>query len=414
MRHTNFITALCCAGSLFFTPAADAATLVNTQAFLDRFFGVNTHLNNCCNGKYDNTARVISEVQYIGATHLRDGPVPMGGLIDRYKAVASATGVKFHAPVEMGSPKRQRDCLAVIDSFLKTAPGLISLIEGGNEEDTTGAKNQGATLSDTATLQYQVYNVGQAGKVKVAQLSVGAGWAPPLWEGNYKNFGKPPADYGNAHVYSNKGEVPSTSLKRIGDLAAWSVNGKPVVVSEYGIFSYAQTTPALTSAYMHIAPFSSYYYGHAYLSVYALHDDSTGVIGFYDAQGTPRAHAHYWHATSRLLADPAGRNLPARTANITFTNMRTVGKGVAGIKNIPMFKSDGSVWIAVYDEEQPTAAPGAETITLDKVYPFVQVIDGRNGAVLQTLSNTQKISLNLPVNQVFFVVGASKKVAVKL
>ncbi|MBP7252157.1 MAG: hypothetical protein KBA75_01580 [Alphaproteobacteria bacterium] len=414
MRRYKFFTALLSTSFLLLAQSANAATLVNTQAFLDRFFGVNTHLNNCCNGKYENTARVISEIQYIGATHLRDGPIPMGGLIDRYKAIASATGVKFHAVIESGSPKRQRDCLAVIDNFLKSAPGLISLIEGGNEEDTTFPKSQGATLSDTATLQYQVNNIGQAAKVKVAQLSVGAGWAPPLWEGNYKKFGKPPADYGNAHVYSNKGEVPSTSLKRIGELAAWSVNGKAVDVSEYGIFSYAQATPALTSAYMHIAPFSSYLYGHAYLSVYALHDDSTGVIGFYNAQGVPRAHAHYWHATSRLLADPAGRNLPARTANITFTNLRTVGKGVAGIKNVPMFKSNGSVWIAVYDEEQPSAAPGAETITLDKTYPFVQVIDGRSGATLQTLSNARQVSINLPPNQLFFVVGTSQKVVVKL
>ncbi len=414
MRQRNFIAALYCVGFLFFATGSNAATLINTQAFLDRFFGVNIHLNNCCNGQYENTARVISEIQYIGATHLRDGPIPMGGLLDRYKAIANATGARFHAVIEMGSPKRQRDCLAVIDNWLKTAPGLISVIEGGNEEDTSFPKSQGATLNDTATLQYQVYNIGQAAKVKVAQLSVGGGWAPPLWEGNYKKFGKPPADYGNAHVYSNKGEVPSVSLKRIGELAAWSVNGKAVDVSEYGIFSYAQTTPALTSAYMHIAPFSSYLFGHAYLSVYALHDDSTGAIGFYDARALPRAHAHYWRVTSRLLADPVGRNLPYRTANITFSDMRTVGKGVAGIKNVPMFKSDGSLWIAVYDEEQPTAAPGAETITLDKTYPFIQVIDGRTGAVVQTLSNARKVSVTLPPNHLFFVVGASKKVSIKL
>ena len=79
-----------------------------------------------------------------------------------------------------------------------------------------------------------------------------------------------------------------------------------------------------------------------------------------------------------------------------------------------MFKSNGSVWIAVYDEEQHSAAPGAETITLDKTYPFVQVIDGRSGATLQTLSNPRKGSHNLPPNQLFFVVGTSQKVVVKL
>lgn len=414
MRQQQFIVTLCAVGILLFASTASAATLINSQAFLDRFFGVNTHLNNCCNGQYENTARVISEVKYIGATHLRDGPIPMGGLLERYKTIASATGVRFHAVIEMGSPKRQRDCLAVIDSWLKTTPGLISVIEGGNEQDTPYPKSQGATLNDTATLQYQVYNIGQAAKVKVAQLSVGAGWMPPLWEGNYKNFGKPPADYGNAHVYPGKGQTPTFALKYVGNLAAWSVNGKPVDVSEFGIFAGQQTSAALTSAYIHTAPFSSYLLGHAYFSVYALHDDSTNVVGFYDARGLPRAHAHYWHVTSRLLADPAGRNLTYRTANITFTDMRTVGKGSTGIRNVPMFKSDGSVWIAVYDEELAGAANGAETITLDKTYPFLQVIDGRTGAAVMTLTNARKVSVILPPNHLFFVVGASKKVAIQL
>lgn len=399
---------------LLFAAPAQAATLVNTQALLDRFFGVNIHLSNCCSGHYDSTTQVITELQYIGATHLRDGPIPMGGLLDKYQAVKRATGIPFSASIEMGSPTRQRACLDVIHTWLKQAPGLMNFIEGGNEEDTSFPKSQGATLADTANLQNDVYTVGKAAGVKVTQMSVGAGWAPPLWEGNYKNFGHPPADYGNAHVYMNKGEVPATSLKRIGELAAWSVSGKPVDVTEFGLFAGSETTPALTSAYMHIAPFTSYLLGHARLAVYALHDDATRAIGFYDALGKARAHANYWHVTTRLLADPAGRNLPAKTASITFSDLRTSGTGVKGIKNVPMFKSDGSVWIAAYDEEAPGAADGSETVTLDRYYPVVQVIDGRTGAVVTNLSNANKVTLRLPANQLYFVVGANSRVNVKL
>ncbi len=393
---------------------AQAATLINTQAFLDRFFGVNIHLSNCCNGNYGSTTQVITELQYIGATHLRDGPIPMNGLLDKYQAVYRATGARFSGAIEMGSPARQRACLDVIRTWLKQAPGLMNFIEGGNEEDTAYPKSQGATLADTANLQNDVYNVGKAAGVKVTQMSVGAGWVPPLWEGNYKNFGHPPADYGNAHVYLSAGQTPTFALKYVGNLAAWSVNNKPVDVTEYGIFQGSQQSPALTSAYMHIGPFSSYLLGQARLAVYALHDDSTRAIGFYDAQGKARAHANYWHVTSRLLADPAGRNLPTRTASITFSDLRSAGTGSKGIRNVPMFKSDGSVWIAAYDEEASGAADGYETVTLDRYYPVVQVIDGRTGVAVTNLTNTNRVTIRLPANQLFFVVGANSRVNVKL
>jgi hypothetical protein len=399
---------------ILLTAPAQAINVVSSQAVLDRFFGVNLHLNNCCNGHYTSTTQVISELQYIGATHLRDGPIPMGGLLERWQTIRAATGAPFHGVIEMGSPARQRACMAVIKDWLSTSPGLMNIVEGGNEEDTTPAKQQGATLADTAALQSELYAIGKAAGVKVTQLSVGANWIPPLWEGNYKNFGTPPADYGNAHVYSNLGEVPSTSLQRIGALAAWSVKGKPVDVTEYGIFRRAQQSEALTSAYMHIAPFSSYLAGHAQLAIYALHDDSTTAIGFYDAYGKPRAHVGYWHATTRLMADPNGHALQPKEMAITFTDQRTVGKGASGIKNVPMYKSNGSLWVAVYDEEKPGVVDGFETITFDKAYPFIQLIDARTGATLQTLTNINKISVRLPANQLYFVVATNQKVAVKL
>ncbi len=396
------------------SPPADAASAINTQQFMDRFMGVNLHLNGCCNGRYSNTQQVIDELKYIRATHLRDGPIPMGGLLDRYKMVSSATGAKFEAVIETGSPARQRACLDVIKSWFKTTPGLLTGIEGTNEPDTAPAIQAGASLANSAAFQTEVYYAGKAAGVPVTQLSVGAGWFAPLWEGNYKSFGKPPADYGNAHVYMNKGETPSVSLKRIGELAQWSVNGKATNVTEFGMFKGSQFSADLTSAYMHIGPFSSYLFGHYKLSVYALHDDSTNTVGFYDFNNQPRAHARYWHIMGRLLADPAGRNLPKKDINVTFTNVKSVGKNpLTGIKNVVMYKSNGAVWVAAYDEEKPGALDGSQTVVFDRTYPYLQVVDGRTGAVVQTLENSRQISLRLPANHVHFVVASSYKLTIK-
>ncbi|MFZ8480589.1 hypothetical protein ACO1ND_14120, partial [Staphylococcus aureus] len=79
---------------------------------------------------------------------------------------------------------------------LKSDPGLIEVIEGGNEEDDPFPASLGASLPQAVALQKQVAAVGQTYGVPVAQLTVGSGWFPPLYEGHYKSFGTPPADLG--------------------------------------------------------------------------------------------------------------------------------------------------------------------------------------------------------------------------
>lgn len=412
--HNGKKIALLVLGLLLLAPTLRAETLVSTRTLLDDFFGVNLHLDNCCRGQYENLETVKAHINYIGATRLRDWAVARPGVFERWQNVYRATGAPFHASIPAASPAHQRIALGVMKDWLERAPGMIDVIEGGNEEDTPYPKKLGATLADTAALQHEVYALGQQKGVKVSQLSVGAGWYPPFYEGNYKKFGKPPADYGNAHIYMQPGVGPTYFLKRLGNLAAWSVDGKPVDVTEFGFYRTTAQPESITTAYMHIAPFASYLLGHKYFSVYALHDDPSNAMGFYDKNGKARAHAHYWHVTTRLLADAGGKGLPPKTANIAFSDQRTTGRGTAGIRNVPMYKSDGSVWIATFDEQAKRGAPdGAQTITFDKTYPVLQVLSGRTGAEVQRLTNARKISVRLPSNHLFFVVAGSKPVVFK-
>lgn len=393
---------LCSAFVAVLSSRADAVTAVGTETVLGREFGVNLHLDNCCKGDYGDINTVINQIRYIGARRLRDWAT-RDKVLEKWREVHEKTGLAFHASIPETSPAHQRLALVRIERWLHEQPGMIEAIEGGNEEDNPYPRSQGASLEDSAAMQSDVYEVGRRAHVPVAQLSVGAGWAAPLYEGNYKKFGTPPADYGNAHVYMNPGSPPAVSLQRLGDLAAWSVAGKPVDVTEFGTYHTPKQSDEVTSAFMHEAPFDAYLMGRAGLFVYALHDDVSHVVSFYDAQGHARPFADYWHHTTQALADPKGKHLPPKELRIGFTPLSAAGKPPLGIKNVAMYKSDGSIWIAAYDEERAGAADNGETIALDGTYDSVRVIDGRTGEEVNHYHHVRQVTVPLPVNHVYLV-----------
>lgn len=380
-----------------------AATVVSTEAVLNRVFGVNLHMDDCCKGNYGNLATVVAELKYIGVRRVRDW-ASTDAQMTVWHQLRAATGLRFHASIPETSPAHQQASLDRIVRVLKSDPGLIEVIEGGNEEDDPFPASLGASLPQAVALQKQVAAVGQTYGVPVAQLTVGSGWFPPLYEGHYKSFGTPPADLGNAHIYMNANSPPLISLIRIGNLAAYSVPGKAVDVTEFGIYKNLGQSDAVTSTYMHEAPFDAFALGYAGLFVYALHDDVSGVVSFYTREGFKRDFADYWHFTTQLLADPAGRLLPPKTLDLRFSG-KASGIAPLGIKNLPMYKSDGSLWIAAYDEERRDAADSSETITFDRSYANVTVIDARNAVTVAQYRNTASITLPLPCNHVYFVVA---------
>lgn len=388
---------------MFFTQSPSyAETAVGTETILHNYFGVNLHMDNCCKGNYSDVDEIIARLEYIGARRVRDWATK-DDVIDAWLKIHSATGAKFHVSIPQTSPENQRVALARIDRWLKKYPDLIDVIEGSNEPDTHYPASQGASLEDSADFQSDVYSVGKKHNVPVAQLSVGGGWKAPFYEGNYKEFGKPPADFGNAHVYMNPNAPPSSTLKRIGDLAAYSVGGKPVDITEFGTYKSKKHDEDSVNAFMHIAPFSSYLLGNVGLFVYALNDDMSGVISFYDDKGNPRPFADYWHNTTKLLSDKNGKNLPAKEIDISFTNQNYKGKAPLGIKNVLMYKSDGSIWIATYDEERPETDSGSQTIQFDKLYKSVTIFDGRDGRIVKQYRDVGSVDVEFPINQLYLI-----------
>ena len=383
---------------------AGAVTVVGTETVLNSAFGVNVHLDSCCGASYADLPTVIAQIEYIGARRLRDWATARQS-VATWAAVRAATGATFHASIPETSPQGQLAALARIGTWIKSNPGLIDTIEGGNEEDDTYARSQGASLAQTAGMQPEVYALGHATGVPVDQLSVGAGWRPPLFHGDYESFGTPPADRGNAHIYMNPNQPAVKALVQIGTLAQYSVNGGSVDVTEFGAYQGPRQDEAVVDASMHEAPFDAFMLGYTGLLVYVLRDDMTNVFGFYDAAGNKRAFADYWHYTTQLLSDPNGKTLPAKDVALSFTDQVATGAAPLGIRNLPMYKSDGSLWIAAYDEERPGASDGSETVGLDRSYGSVEIVDARTGAVVTRETNAASIAVPLPANHIYFVVA---------
>jgi hypothetical protein len=392
---------------LLLSSCAQALEAIGTEVFLDRYWGVNTHLSQCCGGRYGNVDQTIADINYIGARRLRDWVFPRDTLLTRWQQIKDATGAPFQASIPISSPEAQRASFQAMMEWHTQSPDVIAGIEGSNESDVPYGQKMGASLQDSAELQKEVYAAGKQAGLRVAQMSVGWGWKPPHYEGNYKNFGKPPADYGNAHAYMNANESPSVPLRKIGPLAAWSVDGRPVMITEFGTYKRLWPNLSVLNGYMHIAPFAAYGLGYLRFMHYALYDDISGIVGFYDAHGNPRDFAHYWHRTARLLADPAGKGLPTKRINVTFVNQAPAPKGVFGIKNTALHKSDGSIWIASFNEQKPDGPTGRQTIIFDRKYRGLEVIDARTGKRIGAYRNANTVTIELPPNHLIFTVVSS-------
>lgn len=406
MRQTGLVILTSTLWMLVATTTAHGATAISAEAFLNQYFGVNLHLSNCCGGRYEDTERVIADIRYIGARRLRDWATARPGVFERWQHVARETGTSFSASIPSSSPKDQRIALSVIRQWLADAPGLITTIEGGNEPDMPYAVALGATLEDTAKLQSEVYAAGKDAGVNVAQMSVGFGWKPPFYEGHYKSFGKPPADLGNAHVYLQPHMTPSALLSRAGQLAAYSVNGKPVSVTEFGAFKTLRLPTTTINAFMHIAPFAAAVLQQDSLFVYALYDDMSGVSGFFDEDGKPRDFAHYWHHTAQLLADKDGKELRERDVQVTFSSDQLPKRANVRANHLVMHKADKSVWTAIFFEQLAPAKNHEEVISFAEVQPHLTIIDARNARILARHKQMRTLTLSVPPNQLLFVVAS--------
>ncbi|TAL00688.1 MAG: type I secretion C-terminal target domain-containing protein [Rhodospirillaceae bacterium] len=363
------------------TTAILATALVST-------LGVNTHIDFNQYG-YQNLPVVQSSLQYLGVRNVRDSGENIADL-QSWASVAQATGVRFDDFMPEGSPAVVQYAFGLVNSL--AAEGVLNAIEGGNEEDDVFAQSMGNSLTYTASLQQQIYALGQALGLPVINMSFGAGWtATNNWQGDYGAVGDLSVytDYGNAHTYPLVGQGEDWTIQRLDGLAKLAASTRPVITTEIGWNENQGFAQSDIAKFVLNAAFDGWKDGNAKTYFYALYDDGGGKFGLMNQDGTPKPAGIALHNLTTLLADAnvgAGSFTPTPLAY-------QFGGTIGGENTVLMQKSDGSYWLSVWDE---TDGSHPLTLTLPTAAAQVQLFDPLTSTnALQTIANTTSLTLSL-------------------
>ena len=243
------------------------------------------------------------------------------GASGTWQQVATATGAKFDAYIPEGSLAEMQASLGLMPQL--ASQGILTSIEGGNEEDDPYAAGLGNTLAITANFQKNdVWPMGQQLNLPVINMSFGAGWtADNGWIGDYGSVGDLAnyASYGNAHNYPTSGQTPDSTIQRINGLTRLADSVDPVITTEIGwdrSLGYGQQTVA---KYVLDAAMDSIKDGDVKTYFYALFDDGSGKFGLMNQNGTPMAAGTALHNLTTLLSDKGTNAATFTTGTVNYS-----------------------------------------------------------------------------------------------
>ena len=266
--------------------------------------------------------------------------------------------------------------------------GILNFIEGGNEEDDPYATSNGNSLAIAARYQQTVWQVAHQYGLPAINMSFGQGWTVANdWHGDYDKVGNlaPYADYANAHTYPSG--APDSTIQALNSDAQIAAVGRPVITTEIG-WDTNSTDPVTAAKYTLDAALDGMKDGDAKTYFYALFDDGSGAYGLMNADGSAKPAGAALHNLTTLLSDP-GAGSSFTPASLTYGLAGTA----SGDNTLLLEKSDGSYWLAIWDE---TAAPHTVTLNLGSA-AAVQVFDPLTGiTAVQTASNVSTLQIAIP------------------
>ena len=339
-------------------PAIAAAAVIAS-------IGINTHIDFNAYG-YQNRTATAAAINYLGVKNLRDSAANPSD-IETWPQVARATGAKFDDFIGETSPAGMARQLALMPRLAQE--GVLNAIEGGNEEDDAYAASQGNSVRFTALFQQRVYAMGRSLGLPVINMSFGSGWtAANDWHGDYDKVGNLSADatYANAHTYPVAGQSTGATIRRLNDDARLAAASRPVMTTEIG-WNTGGKGPAVQGVVQ--AVLDGIKDGDARMYFYALFDDMSGKYGLMNADGSPRPAGAALHNLSTLLGDSGGRFTPG---SLRYSLSGTL----AGDNTLLMQKSDGSFWLALWNEG---AASHQVTVTTGQAVSRIAVFDPVSG-----------------------------------
>ena len=356
-------------------PPIPACTVVES-------IGINTHIDFNAYG-YQNRSVVEATIRYLGVKRLRDSAGNASDL-QTWPQVTKATGAKFDDFIGQTSPADMQAQLALMPSLARA--GVLDAIEGGNEEDDPYPAKLGNTLRITAQFQHRVQAMGRELGLPVINMSFGSGWtAANDWHGDYDKVGDLSADaaYANAHTYPVDGQSTDSTIRRLNSDARLAAASRPVLTTEIG-WNTAGRGAAVTGVVQ--AVLDGIKDGDAAMYFYALFDDMSGKYGLMNADGSPRPAGTALHNLTTLLSDGNAR---FKRVPLQYS----VSSDAAGDDTLLMQKSDGSYWLALWNE---SAARHRVTVDLASPVAEVRVFDPVTSTpAIQSAHETSAISVSL-------------------
>ena len=362
-------------------------TTAITAASFIASLGINTHIDFGADG-YQNLATVEAAINYLGLKNIRDS-AQQASDASAWLQVANATGAKFDDYIGENSPGGMATDLGYVAQLARE--GVLNYLEGGNEEDDAYPASLGNTLAITATFQQQLYATAHQYGLNAINMSFGAGWtAANDWHGNYDKVGNLSAyaNYANAHTYPNVGQATDAAIQQLNGDALLAAGSRQVITTEIG-WNASSFSQSAIAQYVVQAALDGIKDGDAKMYYYALFNDSSGNYGLMNSNGSATPAGTALHNLTSLLADTGSNAASFAPGSLTYS----LSGQEATDHTLLVQKSDGSDWIAVWDE---TAGRHTVTLNLPIAATKIEVYDPVTGtAAIQSVSNARSVALSL-------------------
>ncbi|MCK1368242.1 RHS repeat protein [Bradyrhizobium sp. 62] len=389
-------------------------TVLSASGFINSI-GVNTHAGFGWTD-YNNLAMMTDDLKYLGVTHLRDGMGTSPAAQPVVEGLAAA-GYKFDFLVSSALPQLGtsglQSYIVSLEKFEASHPGSISAIEGLNEANHQPfSYNGGSSLTAAAQFQSALYNAvkGDVGLSSIPVLNLSLAYNDPQGYNQLGNMSGS-VDFANAHAYVSTSDAASSSLAATLSAVSTAAPGKPVVITETGYTTQANTQylgvdETVQAKSILNTLVDAYKAGVSATYLYELFDrdssasntDPEANFGLFNSDGTPKLAATAIHNLTTILADDGkGGQQPTDPLNYTLSNMPASGSSMV------LGKSNGAYELVLWAEPKlwndgtdSEVSNPAQTVTLNlgAVHHSVKVYDTLTGpSAIASYSDVSAITI---------------------
>ena len=393
-----------------------AQTAVSASSFVASI-GINTAMGATWSS-YGNLAAVEAALSYLGVTNVRD-TFQTPNDVYTFQQLNSQLGIVFDFHLDASS-----NGIAWQISEITANPGLVKIVEGPNETDSSPTAYDGLTgLAATEAEQTALYDavegdVALNGNGRVTPV-VQASFAQVASFSQTGNWSSISSD-GNAHEYFADGNQPGSNIATYIAMAQEVSPAQPVIATEAG---YA-TMPSVNGVddlvqakYDLTLLFDDDLAGIPMTYLFELFDEQADPagstladhFGLFDSTGAAKPAATALHNLIALLNDPG--SAPAN-ASLSFA----VSGLPAGGHDMLIAKSDGDFLVALWNDvdlwnpataSAVSVAPVPVTLTFGQTEQTIAIYDPLAGtAPIATYANTNQISVNVPDHPILVDISA--------